>query len=327
MGTLERAETHARWHLSALLRTSWRRSSVLALIAVSLALASAACSSVGSKRSSSAAEGEQAPRMANGDRSSFPTARIERAERTRPPSVAMAAPSADRQESGAIEEITVSASRRSPASDSGSSTPLEPAAGPSRSAEEIFGEVDAVVGSLPWASAVFDVPRAMKQGDHARARLAISVPESIGVLESRLREVLGEKAEPVSARVQISDVMLVKLEASAGLGVRAQSELKRSISKTGVEEWAWELEAKEAGEQSLHLELYALFDVQGEERPKLLKTWDVTIPVKVAPIRAVLGFVNEHYEWLWGAILVPIWPIVARWWKGKAQPRERRRVK
>ena len=61
-----------------------------------------------------------------------------------------------------------------------------------------------------------------------------------------------------------------------------------------------------SGKHNLHLTLTALFSVDGESTRKTIRTFDKTIEIEVTPAQLVLKFLENNWQWLWAAILLPI---------------------
>ncbi|MBZ0100554.1 MAG: hypothetical protein K8I65_00135 [Thermoanaerobaculia bacterium] len=186
-----------------------------------------------------------------------------------------------------------------------------------------FSEADRALAELDTGSAAFSAPQTMRVGEKSQARLRISPVASETELERGLRAVAPPNA-PVEASpsVPIHQVMVAKLDTTAGLGVRLLSgESERVLGSESIEEWVWEIEARQAGSETLHLELFAVFEIQGSQRKVLLRTWEAKIPVNVAPFQVVAArWFGKHFQWFFAVIVVPLVGLLWRRWRRKTTP-------
>jgi hypothetical protein len=86
----------------------------------------------------------------------------------------------------------------------------------------------------------------------------------------------------------------------------------QALSRNEVTEWKWEVKPTSEGSHSLHLTLSALLDVDGERTPRAIRTFDKTIDIKVTWLQRASLFFAENWQWLWAAILVPMFGLVWR---------------
>jgi hypothetical protein len=60
--------------------------------------------------------------------------------------------------------------------------------------------------------------------------------------------------------------------------------------------------------------LTAIFDVEGTQRKRAIRTFDQIITVNVTTGQQLADFVTGNWQWLWAAVAVP---LVGAIWQGK----------
>jgi hypothetical protein len=157
-----------------------------------------------------------------------------------------------------------------------------------------------LISRLDLASVSFNAPTRLSLDESTVIQLLLSREASVHDLQEQLSEV-GERE---GARIEASDRMEARL---TGLGFRIEAitpELQ-AVRRGRVTEWRWDVEPTETGRRRLHLTLSALVDVDGDETPFHVRTFDRTLDVEVTWTRQVTGFVSRNWQWLWSAILIP----------------------
>lgn len=227
-----------------------------------------------------------------------------------------------------VEEIIVTAARRA------TTASLEPLAaeGPPRSDPAdaragLLTEVDRILAGLPLGSAAFGVPPQMKVGERTTARLRLSLQESAATLAAEIGRLSPDAAAVLSDPVRVHTVMLARLDGTSGLEIRLLGgQEERTLDSAATEEWVWEVTAVQPGAESVHLELFAVIEVQGEQRKNLRRSWDAVVAVEVPPLppvlpaskwSALLAWVGKNFQWLWAAILVPLGGLAYRTYQAR----------
>lgn len=161
--------------------------------------------------------------------------------------------------------------------------------------------ISGLVAGLWLANVAFNAPTTMRLDEPMVIQLLLSGREPIRELKKKLTA-LGERE---GEQIRASDSMEAELT-GAGFDIVPVTPTVRLVSREDITEWKWEVTPNETGERRLHLTLSALIDVRGSEKPYTVRTFERTLEVNV-PLRVRLEtFVDENWQWLWTALVVPV---------------------
>ena len=225
-----------------------------------------------------------------------------------------------------VEEIVVTGTRLETSLEAGA--PGAALAGDGAAARAgLLTEVDRILAGLPLGSAAFGVPPQMKVGERTTARLRLSLGESAATLAAEIGRLSPDAAAVLSDPVRVHTVMLARLDGTSGLEIRLLGgQEERTLDSAATEEWVWEVTAVQPGAENVHLELFAVIEVQGEQRKNLRRSWDAVVAVEVPPLppvlpaskwSALLAWVGKNFQWLWAAILVPLFGVAYRTYQAR----------
>jgi Putative Ig domain len=161
--------------------------------------------------------------------------------------------------------------------------------------------VDRVLGQLRLGNIAFNAPSTMEVEEAQSVQLVLSLEQSIGELKSSI-QALGEKE---GARVSVSDRMQASLFGSA-FGIVAVTSEEQAITSRGITSWQWEVVPRKEGSHRLYLSLTALFEVNGKDTKRSVKTFERIIEVEVTPLRRARLFVSDNWQWLCATIVIPL---------------------
>jgi hypothetical protein len=108
-----------------------------------------------------------------------------------------------------------------------------------------------------------------------------------------------------TARVQVSNRMEAQLSGT-GFAITQLSPGLQAVSSIAPAEWVWDVTPVHRGVQYLRLTLSAHIDVAGENTPLVVRTFERRIEVHVSLRDTLSSFVQDHWTWLWAAVLVPV---------------------
>lgn len=157
------------------------------------------------------------------------------------------------------------------------------------------------LGRLRPASVAFNTPTTLRLGESAEIQLLLSIREPL----ARLKKQIAEIGEVEGAKVRVSDDMEARLT-GPGFEIEAISDPRQLVVESETTGWKWEIEATESGRHRLHLTLTAFIEVDGERRARTVQTFERTLVIDVPWTSRVSGFVDDNWQWLWSAILVPV---------------------
>lgn len=175
--------------------------------------------------------------------------------------------------------------------------------------EDRFGAIDRILEKLEFGNIAFNAPKTMNLRDTAVIQLVLGLETPIDELK-RMIEAAGEKE---GARIRVSDRMEARLS-GPNFAITAITPETQAVSRSEITEWKWEVKPSSDGRHYLHLTLSALLSVDGASTPRAIRTFDKTIEVEVAWHQRLGSFFQKNWQWLWAAILVPIFGWL---WKRK----------
>lgn len=177
------------------------------------------------------------------------------------------------------------------------------------SPQDRLGAIDRILEKLEFGNIAFNVPKTMNLHDTALIQLVLSLGIPIDDLKQMI-EAVGEKE---GTRIRVSDRMEARLS-GPDFAITAITPEIQAVSKNEITEWKWEVKPKIDGNHYLHLTLSAILSVEGGSTPRAIRTFDKVIEVEVAWHQRVGPLFEKNWQWLWAAILVPVFGWL---WKRK----------
>ena len=177
------------------------------------------------------------------------------------------------------------------------------------SRRDAFAAIDEAIQQMGKANIAFNAPKTMNRADTVMIQLLLSMSQATG----ELSKLLTGKGEKESAVVSVAGIMEARLS-GPNFEITATTPEEQPISRLEKTEWRWDVKPKSVGEQDLHLTLTAIFDVEGTQRKRAIRTFDQIITVNVTTGQQLADFVTGNWQWLWAAVAVP---LVGAIWQGK----------
>ena len=193
----------------------------------------------------------------------------------------------------------------------------EPASSQSASGRDAFAAIDEAIQQMEKAYIAFNAPKTMNRADTVMIQLLLSMNQAT----DDLTKLLKGKGEKESAVVSVAGIMEARLS-GPNFEITATTPEEQPISRLEKTEWRWDVKSKSIGEHDLHLTLTAIFDVEGTQRKRAIRTFDQIITVNVTTGQQLADFLNGNWQWLWAAIAVPLAGAI---WRGKRTPRRTKR--
>jgi hypothetical protein len=208
----------------------------------------------------------------------------------------------------------------------GAAPPPMPATdtGPESGDDEVLVDEEAAANDralrfLHAANIAFNTPERINRDETVDVKLVLSRKESIEVLKSAIgAEIAGGRE---GAAIQTASRMEAKLT-GLGFDITPATGVVQAVGTRDTVIWTWQVRPKATGPQTLTLTLTAKLDKHGVA-DKTLQAFTRRIEVEVTPTQVVGDFVGRSWQWLWGAILVPLAAAGRAWYtarKRKAQP-------
>ena len=176
--------------------------------------------------------------------------------------------------------------------------------------DDRLSAVDRILQNLELGNIAFNAPQTINLRETAVIQLMLSLATPTEELKQMI-EAAGEKE---GAQIRVSDRMEARLS-GPNFAITAITPELQAVSRIDITEWKWEVKPSSHGRHNLHLTVSALLNVDGASTPRVIRTFDKMLEVEVAWHQRVGSFVEENWQWLWAAILVP---LVGWLWKRKS---------
>ena len=196
-----------------------------------------------------------------------------------------------------------------PSWDSAPSPPVSSA--PPPPPEDTFGIIDRILEKLEFGNIAFNAPRSINLEDTAIIQLMLG----LAMPTNELKEMIKAEGEKEGARIRVSNRMEARLS-GPNFAITAITPETQAVTRRDVTEWKWEVKPRTKGRQHLHLTLSVLISVDGASTQRSIRTFDKEIEVEVTWNQQVLSFFEKNWQWLWAAILLPIFGWL---WKKKKE--------
>lgn len=108
-----------------------------------------------------------------------------------------------------------------------------------------------------------------------------------------------------SDTIPVSRVVITELKGK-GFNIKAITPEKQPISFTEPTEWLWEVKPIEVGTYKLFLTVNAVVVVDGEKETRQIRTFKREIKIEITAKQVLSNWFNKHWQWLWSALIVPI---------------------
>ncbi|MGH9452314.1 MAG: hypothetical protein ACRD11_17535 [Terriglobia bacterium] len=168
-----------------------------------------------------------------------------------------------------------------------------------------FAAIDRALQSLPKGNIAFNAPGAMLLEKSYGIYLLLAPQESIQELQQALRKQIESQQNLEGVSIQIAPEMEARLTGQ-NFAIAAVTPETQAVSGQGETEWRWDVTPLKAGTGELHLTLSAILQVNGGSVPRSIQTFDRQIPVQVTWNQRILGFISNHWDWLWTVVIIPM---------------------
>jgi len=151
------------------------------------------------------------------------------------------------------------------------------------------------------ANLVFKIPDSVELNNRIRAQLLVDLEKSI----EDLQEANTAKGTPITGSVKLSRVITARLIAP-DFEVTAIEPEEQALIAGQTATWNWSLLPKASGTYDVTLTIDAKVEVNNREKTAHIRTFERTVKVTVTPTQVIFSFINENWQWLWSALLVPL---------------------
>jgi hypothetical protein len=172
-----------------------------------------------------------------------------------------------------------------------------------------------VIGKLDPGMMVYNPPENMKQFSAQRIELRILHLGSGNVTPGAATQTaaagtltsdLAGSGTPIVESLNVGTVMKARLSGD-GFEIMPLHEEEQIVAGDTYTEWAWNVKALKPGEHELNLTITVKVIVDGfGEKARDIPVITRQVKVQVDPVGVTKGFISEHWEWVWTALLVPL---------------------
>jgi Carboxypeptidase regulatory-like domain len=175
-----------------------------------------------------------------------------------------------------------------------------------------FDPIKTFVSQMQSAAGLLKAePNRIELGQRVDVSLTISPSSSATELLQRLQT----PDSVVDAReAKIAPRMRAQLIVPAGTAVAAVGSEERAVSNAEDTIWRWVVTPGDEGELPISARLSAPVVIDGKEAPYDVRTFEASVTVVVRPVTRIRDFVANHWQWLWTAIIVPVFI----WWRRRS---------
>lgn len=167
---------------------------------------------------------------------------------------------------------------------------------------------DAILDQLSLATIALAVPDKANLNTKIQAQLLMSM----FLDETTLREELTAAGSSFSSGVLVSRVVHAKLTAP-DFEVEAITPERQAISTTSNTEWLWNLTPKRTGQHQVYLTITAFVYVdESNFIERHIKTFQKVVVIEVTPEQVIRAWLAQHWQWLWTALLLPIYLFIRK---------------
>jgi len=153
---------------------------------------------------------------------------------------------------------------------------------------------------LPLGMIMFNPPSQMKLGTTERVEVRITHDPG----QDLVRALKGRGVPQIEA-VRVGSLMKARLSGEA-FSIKALNDDAQIISPKGYTEWAWEVSPLKAGVQKLYLHITVRIRLPYGEENKDHPVMDRMVYVEVNPIYSTKKFISNHWQWIVGALIIPL---------------------
>ena len=171
------------------------------------------------------------------------------------------------------------------------------------------------IGKLEPGMMVYNPPESMKQFSAHRVELRIlhlgpegGTPGAATqtAAAATLTSDLAGSGTPIVESLSVGTVMKARLSGD-GFEILPLHEEEQIVAGDTYPEWAWNVKPLKSGDQELYLTITVKVIVDGfGEKARDIPVITRRVKVQVDPVGVTNGFISEHWEWVWTALLVPL---------------------
>ncbi len=141
---------------------------------------------------------------------------------------------------------------------------------------EYLNHIDRLLDTMEFDDIIINSPTKMNVDDNAKIQVLLRLTDSVEVLKLAIEN----EALKVGATVNVNNRMEVRLSGDQ-FKILARTAAEQTVSKHQRTEWKWEIQPKEQGKHELHISIIALFEIEGKNTSRTIRTFDKMIEVTV----------------------------------------------
>lgn len=181
--------------------------------------------------------------------------------------------------------------------------PMEPVIQPPSAFDDVVSQLSAASFAYSWPDRV-----------NVEESFNVSLGVNPTMTAQQVRDEIGG-SDAAIGRVQISKILIAKL-AAPDFKIHPITPERQAIDLSQTTQWKWKLQPIRAGaDREINLTIIAVVQVGDEKAERYVETFDGVITVDVTTKQRVEKFVQDHWQWGFSALLVPLGAMLIAWWR------------
>jgi hypothetical protein len=164
--------------------------------------------------------------------------------------------------------------------------------------------IESAYNNLKSASIAFNAPDTIEFDETVSIELLLSLSETTEALQKQLTKIGKKHGYEIRAASQMEATLRpVRDSVFKVVAVTPEVQPLRAAENT---RWLWRVTPLEWGKQELQLTISALYQVNGRDGKRALRTFQHDIIVHVGPWKYAKVFLENNWQWAWTALLIPL---------------------
>lgn len=162
-------------------------------------------------------------------------------------------------------------------------------------------EPSKIIEQLRYSAFGYSVPKEANIDDDIEIAMIVNPLVTVKEIEEDLPE-----GERTTGNIQISRVVQAKLD-SNDFNITSITPERQVVIGGRNTTWKWSLKAKSPGaNKKVKITVSAIVLVDGERTESYIDTYTNTININITPKQRISRWLDDNWQWAWGALLIPI---------------------
>jgi len=164
--------------------------------------------------------------------------------------------------------------------------------------------IERAYSNLKRAWIAFNAPDTIEFDETVGIELLLSLTEPPATLQSQLTAIGKKHGYEIRAASQMEATLRpVRDSVFKVVAITPETQTLRAIERT---RWAWRVTPLDWGKQELQLTVSAVYQVDGHDAKRALRTFQHNITIQVSPWKYAKVFLKKNWQWAWTTLLIPV---------------------